>query len=85
MPNDYYDPLITGVPATSRYDYDSNGNLIYEGSSASVAGVTQTSTPIWAIQKNTYNANNQIILQQWANGNNNPANVWDNRVALNYY
>jgi hypothetical protein len=57
--------------------------VIYNGFavSATPAGPA-TTDPVWAIQKVTRNGD--VYIYEWANGNQQFTNVWDNRVNLNY-
>ena len=66
-------------PEAHLLDYDVSGNLIYEGFAPSGS---LTSSPVWAIRKNTYNGAGQLVSQQTATGGG--AVIWDNRAALAY-
>jgi hypothetical protein len=90
----------SSVAYTTLYDYDGNGNLIYQGWAYSspepgpnnpgiqVSAVPQsgpvTTAPYWAIKKYTYNGSNQLTQAQWCNGNPAMENVWSNRAALSF-
>lgn len=65
---------------TSAYDYDGSGNPIYIGKAT--AGSAK-STAVWQIKKLTWDGNNLTDIQ-WANGNTNYDNVWNNRASLSY-
>lgn len=56
---------------------ESNANFVFEG--YAVPG-QKTSDPVWAIRKIT-NAKG-VLSYQWAGGNKNFANIWDNRKTL---
>ncbi|MBA2611303.1 MAG: hypothetical protein H0U95_04975 [Bacteroidetes bacterium] len=58
---------------------ESNPNVIYKGF-ASPAAITQDA--VWAIQRVSINA--EICSYQWADGNKNFDNVWNNRATLIY-
>jgi hypothetical protein len=48
-------------------------------------GDTLTSTATWAIQKITeYEAAPSLMIMEWADGNKNFDNIWDNRASLYY-
>jgi len=65
---------------TIALDYDSSNNLIYKGEAN--AGSAK-SAAAWKITKYTY-SNGNITDIQWADGNLQEDNVWDNRVSLSY-
>ena len=58
---------------------ESNSNVVYKGFANPGALVTQ---PIWAIQKITNSGG--ILSYQWADGNKNFDNIWNNRKTLSY-
>lgn len=68
---------------TKRCAFDASGNLIYEGWSYSSVNAS-TSDAAWAIRKHTYDSDDQLVLSQWADGNWNSDNIWDNRASLSY-
>jgi hypothetical protein len=70
-------PVLAYVKA---YDYDTEGNLIYEGWAAPGSA---TSASVWAIRNISY-ASGRRVLEQWADGNTLEDNIWDNRAALSY-
>jgi hypothetical protein len=74
-------PPIDGF--TKLYDYDDNGNLIYEGWARAQLGASQSGA-FWVIRRNTYNGGNQLTTQQWANGNTQTLVIWANRTTLSY-
>lgn len=42
----------------------------------------RTTTPVWAIQKLSYDGSNNLIRKQWANGNSGAfTSIWDNRAV----
>ena len=57
--------------------------VVYYGyaMSANPAGPA-TSDPVWAIERVTRNGD--MIVYEWANGNKQFTNIWDNRYNLNY-
>ena len=72
------------VPDTKRYSYDPNsGALLYEGW-ANAGNNPQTSQPVWAIKKYTYDGNGKLILEQWANGSSQRTNIWDDIATITY-
>ena len=58
---------------------ESNSNVVYKGFANPGA---LTSQAVWAIQKITNNAG--ILSYQWADGNKNFDNIWNNRKILPY-
>jgi hypothetical protein len=58
---------------------ESNSNVVYRGFAN--PGVL-TSQPVWAIQKITNSGG--ILSYQWADGNKNFDNIWNNRKTLPY-
>jgi len=43
-----------------------------------------TSAAVWAIKKNSFDGSNRLTLTQWASGNTQQINIWDNRASLTY-
>lgn len=70
-----------GLALQKLYDYDVGGNLIYEGWAP--CGIA-TAAAAWAIRKNTMSGSN-LAATQWADGNTNMDNVWDNRATTVVY
>lgn len=58
---------------------ESNPNIIYKGFASPAA---QVGDPVWAIQK--ISNTGDVCAYQWADGNKNFDNVWNNRAALSY-
>ena len=58
---------------------ESSPNAIYKGWSKSLA---DGATPVWAIQK--ISRINDIVANEWADGNQLYDNAWDNRLQLAY-
>jgi hypothetical protein len=58
---------------------ESNSNVVYKGFANPGALTTQ---PVWAIQKITNSGG--ILSYQWADGNKNFDNIWNNRKTLPY-
>ena len=54
---------------------ESNPSVVYRGFAAAGAS---TSAAVWAIQKITFSGD--ITTVQWANGNQNFTNIWNNRA-----
>jgi len=67
--------------ATKVLDYDPDGYLIYSGTSE--MGTTKDAAA-WQISKYVYDGNNNLTDVQWAHGDANFDNVWDNRASLPY-
>ena len=65
---------------TSVYDYDGSSNLIYSGTA--LAGSAKAS-PAWQIKKYTYSGSNLTDVQ-FADGNTQFDNIWNNRTSLSY-
>lgn len=71
----------TGTPTKPPMREDeSQPGIVYKGYALPNAS---TADPLWAIQKIS-RVDNQIIYE-WANGNENYENIWDNRYALSYF
>lgn len=58
---------------------DVNGTVLYKG--WAVIG-TENSDAVWKIARYTFTGDDLVV--EWADGNNNYDNVWDNRLALSY-
>ena len=71
------------VTYTKRYDYDGSNNQIYEGWADNSVASPLTSAAVWAIKKKTYTGSNKTI-EQWADGNSQEDNAWDQRASLTY-
>ncbi|MGF2410739.1 hypothetical protein [Ferruginibacter sp.] len=67
-----------GIKQPIRID-ESTPNIVYNG--FAVIG-SATNTAVWAIQRVTRNAD--IIVYEWADGNELFDNIWDDRYNLNY-
>lgn len=78
--------LPPAVAVTKVYDY-SGSSLIYEGWAYSLdtqgGDAPTTAGASWAITKYTYTAG-LVTKQEWADGNTDFDNIWDNRAALTY-
>jgi hypothetical protein len=77
------EPVITTTTVYSKnVDMAVSGSddIIYKG--YAVPG-TATSAPAWRISKLTINSQGDVVTQ-WADGNSNFDNVWDNRGSLSY-
>lgn len=66
---------------TQALDYNGDDNLIYQGAASSGS---LKSAAAWQIKKFTYNEKGNLIDVQWADGNFEFDNVWDDRKELNY-
>ncbi len=74
----YYDGSAPSQGLGTRLD-DAGGGVTYVGKA--VAG-SATSGAVWQIQRIT--ESDQDLIIQWADGNINFDNVWDNRASLSY-
>jgi len=75
-PNSYAPPALA---YQKRYDYDVDGNVVYEGWAAPGQ---ETSAAAWAICKRVYSAG-RLVAEYWT-ANANETAIWDNRAALTY-
>lgn len=67
---------------TQAIDYDVNGNAIYQG--WAVPATADKAAAVWRICRLTVDGSNRTTDIQWANGQENFANIWNNRVGLSY-
>lgn len=75
------DELEMATQYATQYDQDADPpSYAYLGHA--VPG-TATSAATWRIQKLTFGAGGDVSTQ-WADGNSNFDNVWDNRASLSY-
>ncbi|MFI5195700.1 MAG: hypothetical protein ACHQD8_01300 [Chitinophagales bacterium] len=54
--------------------------VVYNGYAVAIGAAT--ADPVWAIQRITRNGD--LFIYEWAGGNKQYTNIWDNRAALNY-
>jgi hypothetical protein len=66
---------------TQIFDYNIFNNLIYQGEATPGS---LTSDPVWSIKKFSYNLLGKITNVQYANGDINKINIWDDRASLVY-
>ena len=66
----FFDPVLID---------EGNPNVIYKGFASPSAKLDE---PVWAIQKITHL--NDVCSYQWADGNKNFDNIWNNRAELTY-
>ena len=66
---------------TTAIAYDASNNPIYVGEA--LEG-TAKSAASWRIKKLTWDANGNCTDLQWADGNDNFDNIWDNRTTYSY-
>lgn len=66
----FFDPVLID---------ESNPNIIYKGFASPAAKVEEA---VWAIQK--ISNTSDVCAYQWADGNKNFDNVWNNRATLSY-
>lgn len=79
------------TPETTGHEYVDITNylikLAYSGNNVEFVGKAEpgsaTSAAVWQIMKLTYSGNN-VTDVEWADGNLNFDNVWDNRAGLSY-
>lgn len=62
-------------------DYDSDNNLIYIGKATMGSSKADA---VWSIRKLTYDASNNLIDMQYANGDGAFNNIWDSRTSISY-
>lgn len=77
-------PTVSSQEYTVARDYDSNGNLLYEG--WALPG-TSKATAGWKIKKHTTALVSGSYVdtdEQWAGGSETLANIWDDRASLSY-
>lgn len=72
---------VIDVEFTIALDYDSLGNLVYIGRAQ--PGTAKNDAG-WQIMKLTYDGNGNLTDVQWADGDEQFDNVWDNRAVLVY-
>lgn len=66
---------------STRVDFQDSGNTIYRGEAT--VGSLNTGA-FWRIRRITISSNDQDTVIEWANGNANFINVWDDRLLLSY-
>jgi trans-2-enoyl-CoA reductase len=71
-----------GQGYTKRYDYNANGQLIYEGW-AKTALNASVNAAVWTIRAYTYTGNN-LTFSGYANGTTAENQIWANRATLTY-
>ena len=62
-------------------DYDADGNLLFQG--LAQPG-TAKSAAEWRVKKFFYDASDNLTDIQFADGNKDFDNIWDNRATLSY-
>lgn len=79
----YHDAVLPSMqqPSSVRADYDGSGNLVYFGKAEPQVA---SSDALWQVRKLTYDASGNLTRTQWADGDRNFDNVWDNRTSLTY-
>lgn len=63
-----------------KVDYASDTITYYGYSSPNVT----TDDDAWIIKRETKDSSGRTIALEFANGNNSPTNIWDNRASLNF-
>ena len=77
----YLDINGVGPAYAERLDNTANNRLtLYHGWAAPASA---TSAAVWRIKKFTY-SNNRLTQTEWADGNGEYDNIWDNRASLSY-
>lgn len=71
---------LDSFSGTTALDYDANGNLIYQGNA--MPGSSKGSA-VWQIKRFTYTSGNLSDIQ-YADGNMNFDNIWNDRASLLY-
>ena len=66
---------------TQFIEYDGNGNAIYIGTALPGSATTAT---VWQVKRLTYDGSGNMTALEWADGNDDFDNVWDDRASLNY-
>ena len=66
--------------AAMQLAYDSDSNLQYLGFAAPGAS---TASAVWQVMKFTWTSGN-LVAKEWADGNHNLDNIWDNYASLSY-
>ena len=73
--------VLTEAPALiQRTDYNASNLPIYIGLAVPTS---LASAAVWQIRKLTYTGNN-VTLIEFADGNTEMDNIWDNRVSASY-
>lgn len=72
---------VIDVEFTIALDYDALGNLVYVGRAQPGTGKGDAG---WQIMKLTYDANGNLTDVQWADGDEQFDNVWNDRAGLSY-
>lgn len=67
---------VSTEPLAYRQDFDGGNTPIYVGEASPG---TATSLSLWRIQKRTY-TDNKLVKIEWADGNSNFDNEWDERA-----
>ena len=65
---------------TQRNAYDGSNQLVYQGWAKPGSA---TSGAVWVIARYTWSGGLNTV-REWADGNHNFDNVWDDRAALSY-
>ncbi len=73
--------FISQAEYTVAMIYNSNNNIEYYGETE--PGTSKASVG-WRIRKYTYDSNGFVTNIQWANGNNEFSNIWNNYAVYNY-
>lgn len=71
----------TAVGYTKALAYDASNNLEYLGIAA--MGSSKASA-VWQIRKFTYDSSNNLTDIQWADGDSDFNNVWNDYASLSY-
>lgn len=68
------------VPYAKRTDFENNDTVIYIGE-ANPGSLS--SAAVWRMKRLTLNAEGDVT-EEWADGDANFDNIWDNRLSLSY-
>lgn len=77
-----WDGSTSVTPLAIRYIVDSGDTLIYYLGRAAVG--SGTGSAVWQLQRMTYSATTDDVIVEWADGNSDFDNIFDNREALSY-
>lgn len=73
--------LAGGENLQQIFEYDVNGNMIYQGWSQPGQA---TSAQTWRLRKLTYNGSNQLTNIQWPSGSPAFNFIWASRTSYTY-
>lgn len=68
------------VPYSTRVDFE-NDDLIYK---AWAAPGSSEAAPVWRVQRITFVGTDEDVVIEWADGDGNFDNIWDDHLGLSY-